>query len=211
MWRSIVFLVVVVASLNACAFGTREVKLSYPPQAPKDAGIANTSEPIEKGNGQTILLLTVKNQRKPVDSDVVDDEGKEIVGHVRNTYGMQTANIVTTDNMEEWVENAIAYELKQHNYNVIREVSQLEEPEEHLILQGSTFFIYIDNYFNYDGQVKLHIVLKKGGTDEILIDKVYEGQAKEACLAATEEGYKNALEVALSKAIKQMLSDISRL
>lgn len=100
-------------SLCSCAFGTREVELGYPPEKRSESGVAYASE---NSKSKKILLVKIKNERSLTGSSSFEEAtDKEIIGHVRNTFGMKTANVVTDINIEEWVFNAIALEFKNRN------------------------------------------------------------------------------------------------
>ena len=203
----IIFIGFFAVDLCSCAFGTREIYLYYPPQKTYDSGIAYDSENLRS---KVILLTQIQNKRSKTKSSIFDNftTDKEIIGHVRDGYFIKTANVVTNKNIEQWVYNAIAFELKNNGYQVLENSAQASDSEPDYILGGDTRKVYVDSFFNYTGKVKLHIVVADFRSQKILIDKVYEGKQKKLNLEASTEGFENVLEAALSKAIKKVIKDI---
>lgn len=201
---------IILMSLTACAFGTREVSLSYPPQQNREIDGVNVTDSTGVSSPIAIKVHTFQNNRFKIDPVTSQKKTSTIIGNVRNGFYMKTADVITNQNLEEWICNAVKYELEKNGYNVI-DATQNNYTGHFWDLRGAMLNVYADAYFNYEGKVKLHLILKQYGSNEVLIDKNYEGVYKEANFAATEKGYKDVLEKSLSNAIGLIISDFNNL
>jgi hypothetical protein len=178
-----------------CAFGTRDSLLRYPPQseagAVPTAQAATTPEPKKA----EIVLVAFNDQR----------QDKRLIGTVRNGFYMRTADVVATNSVPEWVFEATKNELNKAGYTVI---SKVEGPQTQAILSGDIVNVFCDAYFTYNGQVSLHVKLNKNGKD--ILSKSYLGKGSAGMnWAATSDAYAQSLALALSDALKQMVSDLN--
>lgn len=201
---------IILLNLTACAFGTREVNLSYPPEKNHEIGVANAANTTAKNGTFAVKVHTFKNNRPTVDPVTSQKKSSAIIGNVRNGFYMKTADVISNQNIEDWVTNAVKYELERNGYKVL-DITPKESASSFWDFQGSTLNVYADAYFNYDGKVKLHLLLKQHSSNEVLIDKDYEGVYKEVNFAASEEGYKDILEKSLSNAIGLIIIDLNNL
>jgi hypothetical protein len=191
--------VALIALLGACAFGEREANLQYPPPPSSDTSTVPAA--------QAAIPQTVASKRVIVLAKFEDDrDDKKVVGHVKNMYGMKTAEVVSPNDIPTWVAGALKWELEHRGHQVLQEEVALASSE---ILSGRVTRVYCSAYFNYNGVVTLHAQLVKGG--EKLIDRTYTGKASGGInMAATGSAYARTLSLALQDGLRQLLQDIDR-
>lgn len=93
---------------GGCAFGTRHVNLTYPPDNKASLGTATAEATEAEGSGKPILFVKFSDMRGD----------REKVGHVRNGFGMKTAKVVADNDVTQWVNQAILQQLKQVGFKV---------------------------------------------------------------------------------------------
>lgn len=171
---------VLLLDINGCAFGTRRPILEYSPI---------TS--IRPSNNIVLQVIQLEDNR----SD------KNIIGNVRNAWGMKTADVVTDTNISRWITSALKSELKNAGYTVVDENSENE-------IKGEVTRVYCDALLNYEGEVSIKIVLNRGG--EGLLNKIYSGKASALNWAATAKSYGVILQRSLQQAMNQVITDVDR-
>lgn len=164
--------------LSSCAFGTRRPILSY-----------TAVTPVRSPNNIVIKVVAFEDSRV----------NKKTIGEVRNAYGMKTADVITETNIVAWITNALKSELRNAGYTVKETTGENE-------IQGEILKVYCAALLNYKGEVMMKVSLKKG--DEVLLDKMYSGEASKLNLACTAKGYGTTLEESLQKAMIQVVSDV---
>ncbi|MFB3101786.1 MAG: hypothetical protein ACE1ZV_00840 [Alphaproteobacteria bacterium] len=87
---STILLILAVTQMAGCAFGTRYVDLSYPPQ--KQVAVSSPETPPTISGPRTQAVFLVVNDTR---------ETRDRIGNIRNTYGMDTASILTESNVED--------------------------------------------------------------------------------------------------------------
>ena len=165
--------------LTSCAFGTRHPLLEY-------KVVTANSQP----KNITVYVENFKDERTE----------KNLIGNVRNGWGLKTADVVTDTDIAEWVTDALKTELGNGGYVVAKDRTEL-------IAGGEVLTVYCDSYMQYEGNVTLGMVLKRNG--ETLIDKKYTGKATNLNIAATAKSYGKTVEQSLQNAMKQIISDIN--
>jgi hypothetical protein len=84
-----------------CAFGTRHAEMGYPPVS-ENGGMIPAAHAASMPVGRSRdVILAVSDGRTETHR----------IGNVRNGFGMDTANVVTEDDLESWVEGAFTHEL----------------------------------------------------------------------------------------------------
>lgn len=190
IWASIV-------PLAGCAFGTRQPTLTYPPPTDADGRSVAHAAASEAHQAVEIVLYPFVDQR----SD------KKAVGTVRNALGMRTADVIPTNSVSEWVTEAVAVELQEHGYTVIRDTSQDSSKSGTAHISGEILNVFCDMYFSYTGQVSLLAKATRDGKE--LFNKHYAGEGSAGlAVAATSESYAHSLALALSAALKRFVSDL---
>jgi hypothetical protein len=181
--------------LAGCAFGTRYVELSYPPE--DQVEISSTAPtPIAAGPRTHIVILGVIDAR----------ETRDRIGHIRNTYGTDTASILTEDNVAVWVHDAIAIELNGLGYQVLdRHSNSSNGHADRLVADVQK--VYCDVYMVYDGEVSLQATLER--TNQAPISAEYSAQVNSGLSWAGSAGaIGESLAQALQTAIQNMLHDL---
>ena len=169
-----------IVSLIGCAFGTRRPTLTY------------TSIAAEQSSKNIKICLSPFNDKRTV---------MDAVGYSRNAYGMRCAKVVPTNNVADWVTQAIRTELSKAGYSV-----SCEEGTSNVI-EGDILEVFCDAYMSYQGSVGLRVVLKKSG--ETILDRSYSSKQNGGLnWAATETAYAKTLELTLRDAIMQVVRDI---
>lgn len=190
--------VLAIALLNGCAFGTREVMLSYPPPVSESTLKSAHATTPAQANGKTIIIDTISDTRSV----------KHRIGNVRNGFGMDTADVIAKNDVREWVIDALDWELKHAGYTVKHSASKGEIGKSATILNGQVNHIYCDVYFNYDG--KAAVILKATHNGKDLINNMYTGSGSAgANFAASAEAYGESLALALQDAVKKFIVDLN--
>lgn len=167
--------------ISGCAFGTRYPLLNY-------------------------TVITEPQPKKNINVHVarLDDERleTEVIGHVRNAYGMKTAKVITATNIPDWVTAAIKAELQNIGYTITDKANTGN------IVEGEVIKVYCDSYIAYDGEVGLEITLKKG--QEEVFSRKYLGKDSSINIAARAASFSTTLERCLQKALGDAIHDIDR-
>jgi hypothetical protein len=189
-------IIVGVTLVAGCAFGTRQPTLIYPPASEPGTVPAAHAAVTQAPKNVPIVLDTFKDQR----SD------KKVVGTMRNTFGMRTADVIPNNSVPEWVTQALTMELMNNGYNVTAGTAR-DSPAGAVVVSGEILNVFCDVYFSYTGQVSLFVRVSRDGKE--LLNKHYMGEGSAGLnWAGTEESYAQSLALALSAASKQFLSDL---
>jgi len=182
--------------VSGCAFGTRQPTLVYPPQATSgEPGVAHAaSAPAPKQ--VKIVLKQFTDQR----SD------KKVVGTVRNAFGMKTAEVVPTNDVADWVTDALRSELQGAGYTVVDDAAA---DTDSAVVSGEILNVYCDMYFSYTGQVSLIAQAKRG--EKELLNKHYTGEGSAGLAwAMTAESYAQSLSLALQSALNKFVPELEQ-
>lgn len=183
----------VLLSTNGCAFGTRHAKITYPPDT-KAAKAATNSPPAG-------MLGRIAVQQ--FDDDRAD---KRVVGHVRNGFGMKTAEVVCdTEDINSLVTEAVRGELQKAGYEVVNTDAAADASTP--VLMGSLTSLYCDAYMSYDGSATLVVRVSRAGKE--VFKKSYEGKGSVGInWGASGTSYGRSLSLALLDAIEVMKRDL---
>ena len=192
-------MLVSVVFLAGCAFGTRRPTLIYPPASESGAtSVAHAAVKTTPKNVQ-IVLKPFTDQRS----------NKKVVGTVRNTYGMRTADVIPTNSVADWVTQAVSTELQNNGYTVISGSSADNPVSTSAVVSGKIMNVFCDMYFSYTGQVSLVARVNKGGKE--LLSRLYAGEGSAGLVVgATAESFGQSLALALSSALKRFVSDLDK-
>ncbi len=184
--------------LGGCAFGTRQPTLIYPPtQVPSEISVAHADVIFPPKSVQIIL--------KPF----IDKRSDNVVGTVRNGFGMRTADVIPINNVSDWVTQAVAIELRNNGYTVISGTPDNDSRSLMVVVSGDILNVFCDAYFNYSGQVSLVTRASRGGKG--FLYKHYSGEGSAGTnWAASEESYAQSLALALSSALRLFVSDLNK-
>jgi len=169
-----------------CAFGTRHVKLNP----------MKTSLTMD-ATGQSAFVEVI-DKRNPV--------LKPVVGHVKNAYGMKTAQVVADKEVSIWIRNIILEGLKRSGASVITDEANLDNRTSKITVDVLVF--YAQAYTRYGGEVTVALTVKKNNRD-IIKEKNYSGKAILGMnWGATSESYQKVLELAMEEMLQKLIPDI---
>lgn len=184
------------ALLAGCAFGTRQPTLIYPP----------ASETGSKAAAQAAVTPVRKNVQIMLKPFVDQRSDKKVVGTVRNALGMRTADVIPTNNVSDWVTQAVMTELQNHGYTAIGPGDSGDTKGK--VISGDILNVFCDMYFSYTGQVSLVVRVSEDGKE--LLNKHYSGEGSAGlAVAMTAESYAQSLALALSSALQQFIGDLN--
>jgi uncharacterized lipoprotein len=181
---------------TGCAFGTRRVNLKYPPNVElKKQGVAyadETMKPLEKN----IYLVKFKDLRTRQD-----------VGEMRNGFGMKTARVIAQNDVVQWVNDSLKYELEKTGY-AVTVVDGFPSKTDSIGVYGKVLSVYCTGSFTYEGIVSLTAGFYKEGKE--IFTAVYNGEESAGInWAGTSESYEETLELALQNVLRRLVQDIN--
>jgi hypothetical protein len=183
-------LLIVGGLLAGCAFGERQAKLGYPPES--NGGAMASAQAASAGRG-AVYIGKFEDVRAE----------KRVIGHVRNGFGMKTAEVVPLRDVPGWVREALAHELSAAGY----EVMEGAPSDDAATISGDIVRVYCDAYFTYDGEVMLRIETAKAG--QSLLKKTYTGTGSAGMnWGATGDSYSESLSLALRSALGQFIAEL---
>ncbi|HYP68786.1 MAG TPA: YajG family lipoprotein [Thiobacillaceae bacterium] len=196
---SVAATLVSVILLAGCAFGTRQPTLIYPPK----------SEPSETSVAHAAAIPTPKHVQIILKPFVDQRSNKNVVGTVRNGFGMRTADVIPTNSVDEWVTQAVTAELKNDGYTVFNGAPGDNSAGPSAVVSGEVLNVFCDMYLSYTGQVSVITRVTKDGKE--FLNKHYAGEGSAGlAFAGTAESYSQSLALALSSVIKQFVSDLDK-
>jgi uncharacterized lipoprotein YajG len=188
-FRKNVFLFVVLCaavSAAGCAFGTRQVTLSYHPVSEKSA------------TKDTAVVVCIFD----------DARTEKNVGEVRNSYGIKTASAVLADGQDvgAWAANAVADELANRGYQITKIKTGL--PEEHeILIKGAVRKSYVRmGVFSVTAENEVAITVYRKGLP--VLDEVFSGKRPVAMGFASSAEFAGGLEGAMQETLKQAIPKI---
>lgn len=198
-------IIIIIFFLFSCAFGTRMVYLEDSTCCPE----VNTQKKIKSSK---IKFDGFINKREKINSSwfEIKSDKYDLIGHVRNTYYLPTANVYSYEDAIKWVNNSVKKKILNSGYEIIEnsKIKSGSNSSSDISIEGNVLLVYADSYFNYDGRVSIEIIFKRINTGEVLLRKVYEEVNKSPNFTATPEGYKEVLEDSLKAIIFSMLRDL---
>lgn len=182
-----------------CAFGTRQVTLTYPPisGSKTDASVAEAALPPKESNGAKVAVATLRDERS----------NKTTIGEVRNGFAMKTSDAVAQNDVAEWVTNAIIYELQAEGFDVVTNDADFGSAA--AIVSGELITVYCTALFAYEGEVSFYGTIAQNG-QEVLRNRYTAQGTAGMNWAATSVSYGKSLGDALQKAAKAFVIDIKQ-
>lgn len=183
-----------------CAFGTRHVVLDYPPQpirkfAARPAAAAMVGAPTTR----TVAIEQFADRRAD----------KYTIGEVRNGYGMRTAVVVAENDPAEWVVDALAFELENRGFHVVK-AGHDEQDAGIPRISGELLTVYCTALFGYEG--KTSFIARVEHNDRELLDRRYSGDGSVGLnLGARATSFGTSLAWALSEAAGECATDVAAL
>jgi len=203
VWKRFVSLSVCFGALlllSACAFGDREVTLSYQPETAKsDAKAAKvttaaTVPPVADDGKLAFIVVPFKDERAD----------KNIVGEVRNGWGMHTADVVVQNDVAQWITDGLKTELAKAGYRVVESAADDSTAAQ---IEGTVARVYCTALFSYEAEVSFFATLRRDGKD--VINQQYHGTGSAGVnMAATSGSYKDSLNRALADALRSLIADL---
>ncbi|MEW6268837.1 MAG: hypothetical protein AB1689_06015 [Thermodesulfobacteriota bacterium] len=184
--RGAALLAMLAASTSGCAFGTRNVDLTYPDAI---ARAQVTSQP--KG---TIAVSRFKDAR--TDEYATGQQ----VGQVRNGYGMPTASVDAIQDPVLWVTDGLARGLMLHGYKV----EKVESPQSAgslLVVDGSVVRIFADSYVTINAEIVADVSLIRDGA------AVWNGQCQASAGKVNWVGGADEFHAVLVDAVEQFATE----
>ena len=179
---------------SGCAFGTRHAELTYPPVDREPGALVAAARAGEAGAACCDVVLNVSDMRAET----------RRIGNVRNTFGMDTADVVTSDDVRTWVEDAFKHELTSAGYAVVPAGS-----DHAIMLDADITKVHCDVYLTYDGEVSMTVSLSREGMPAL--EKHYEGSGSVGLSwAATAQSYAGSLALALQDAVSHVMQDLAK-
>ncbi len=183
-----------VVPFSGCAFGNRDVTLTYPPNT-KGSVSAHSSpaEPLP-----TVMLIDFLDQRAE----------KAAVGAIHNGFGAHTADAITKTNVADWVMNAITLELQNAGFKVTR-ANSVPKYSGTSVITGEVLTVYCNMYTKYEGAVSFAVSVKYQGKE--LLHKTYDGKVVYKS-GSTKFGpqFAEALSQSLESAAKTFTAELTR-
>ena len=186
-------------SLSGCGPGTREATLIYPPLF--------TADRSPTAHATTHSILT----QETIVIDFMDRRStmQQVVGGVRNSSGAHVADVIATNSVLAWVADAVKSELETAGYAVARRDAMAPSPSD-AFLSVEILTVFSIVRAEYHGEVSVIANLLKDGRE--LIKKRYYGKGTAGSeWVFKENAHGQALALALSDAVKQLVHDIKAL
>jgi len=142
--KALGLMVFVSALFSGCAFGNRKIDLVYPPQDYKQ--YAHDSAISKKIGIQKIAL------------EVIDQRSGDLkyLGEVRNGFYMHTADVVTEQSVQAWVQKAFTIELQRSGFAVV------SKDQAQAILKVTIDMVHCNAYWGYSADMMLRLSFVKG-------------------------------------------------
>lgn len=187
----------VFASLSfGCAYVDQSIDLKYTPN--------EHSYPGQRG--EIVLII------QPTSGIMQNNNGLWIIGSLNDRHGQQQAELLSSRNPVEWIEEAFRLELTRAGYIVINESGQPAGPGQAVRVEGINIF----SSFNRDTVgtdanhlLKLEVDLLKNGTRvrTFSVTSKLNNQYK-TCITSSEK--ETLIQKSLNDAIRQVLAEIKR-
>jgi len=186
--------IILMSISSGCAFVDDKVSLGYN-QGALGAGSKNCGD-IQVERPIAPEMKTKKN-------------GQYVVGNVKNSYGMKTADAVTSDSIPGWVANALSIELKAAGFapTVVDDIGTFTGPA----VKTRIMKVWVEPDMGFwtlgaVGEVQLRMALYKDGRRIKEFDIESKGQPKRSAIelswaAKKREALRIALEECMKKAI----------
>lgn len=182
--------VIVLMLFTGCALVDRNIPLTY------------KCSNLESGKNGNFYI----EKPKEITSLPHNKKGQSDIGDIRNSYGMRTADVVTTTDIGEWIASAYAQELTHAGYSVHTVPSLSEETTKgvrfafkHINIDTDIDFFTIGAIAQVNYNILVFIDGKKVGTIDV------EGASETRAGVISDEMYSTAIQQALGDAVKKSL------
>ncbi|WP_027179291.1 hypothetical protein [Maridesulfovibrio bastinii] len=193
-------LLIILLSLSffsGCALVDRDVELTYHP-----------GKIIQSGHEGKIYI------EKPQDVSNIpkNKKGLKIIGNVKNSAGMETADIVTASDIGDWIAYAYAEELAAAGYEVETILSMPESVPKGISFSFKNLVIDTDmGFMTLGGVAEVSFDVIIWGDDEKIATVRVEGKGQERSAVISNELYGVAARNALTDAVSNSLPRIIKI
>ena len=178
-------LVVFGLQMQGCAFGDRNVDLDY-----------SAATSLTSNSSQKVAVMTFEDARS----------NQETVGELRNNLMIKTANIIATNDVSNWMSEALMAELEQAGVNVQGSNSEMN-PNVAITINGAAQESYIKQRgWLLMTQVRAEVSVTKDGIT--YSDTEYIGQSTGLLVAPSVGQYRNLLRSALQDMMETVIPDV---
>lgn len=183
--------------IGGCAFGDRVAYLDYPPRPP--GGSAQAAEAPATSTSADALRVVV--------GAFVDEREDPLkIGFVQNGYGIETADVFATNDVAEWVSDAMVKELEINGFAS----SRGEAPDDAYFVTGSIETVLTKAYFQYNAEIVFSADVSRRG--EAVLGRRYTGESITGLsVAATGEAFGEVLTLALQDALQKFVVDLRQI
>jgi uncharacterized lipoprotein YajG len=174
-------------AVTGCAFTRADLNVNYPESAAKQGPLSS------------IAPLSVQ-----VDTFSDARPDRDRIGYKRNGFGMQTADIVTTQPVPLIIRDAIAVELKKNGH--------LTQADHAAAITGviRTFWFDIQVNFwtiEFMGTIGLDLAVVDSATKNVLITRTYQAHYDEKSMAGYTGTWERVMNVTLERLVRQIGTD----
>jgi hypothetical protein len=197
-----IFMTVTAVSLylmlgGGCAFVNQKIDLAY-----------HTTSPAHGGRGELYVARPIEKLTLPK-----DNKGYSIIGTVKNTIGMKTADVVTSDDIGDWVANALGRELQNAGYQVTFIEKMTEGVGKGVEIVILEFFIDQDPGMMTVGAItrlSMNLNIWKEGRLIQTLNIVGKGDSRSAVGSAETKGLsaQKALQACMSDAVPKIVNTL---
>jgi hypothetical protein len=166
---------------SGCAFGNRQVNLTYPATLP-----ATSSSPPVYGK---VAVARFRDER-----DEKEGTGR-LLGKVRNGYGVPTASVLAAQDPVLWVNEGVARALVAQGLTVER-VADASGPAGVPVVTGTVRRVSGGMYMSMDANIAAELAIEHGGGS--LGPIACQGQARRMAWTASTSEYAALFEAAMS-------------
>jgi hypothetical protein len=180
--------------VSGCAFGNRQVNLSYPATLP-----ATPAAPPTYGR---VAVARFGDAR-----DAKQGTGR-LLGKVRNGYGIPTASVLANQDPVLWVNEGVARALAARGLTVER-VSGPSGPPDVPTITGTVSRVSGGMYMSMDANISADLTIEHQGRS--VGSLVCIGQARRVAWTASTEEYRSLFETAMGDFADECGSSLTRM
>lgn len=184
----------VAATASGCAFGNRQVNLTYAASLP-----AASTQPPTWGR---VAVARFRDARDPKQGT------GSLLGKVRNGYGMPTASVLANQDPILWVNEGVARALVAQGLTVER-VDAESGPPEVPTITGAVTRVSGGMYMSMDANISADLAIEQGGRSVSTV--ACRGQAKKVAWTASTDEYRTVFEAAMTDFATQCGSSLARI
>uniref|UniRef100_A0A7C4EK99 Lipoprotein n=1 Tax=Thermodesulfovibrio aggregans TaxID=86166 RepID=A0A7C4EK99_9BACT len=183
--------------LISCAFVDQKIDLTY-----------ERTVNAKGGSGEVFIAKPKNNtglNKKPT--------GEWIIGTVKNTYGMKTADVVTSNDIEDWIVKALMQELSFAGYTVTPVIELPEDVPKGIDLTILKVFVDQDVGFWTVGaisDVQFTVEIWKNGVKVKIFNVIAKGDERSIVGSAETKGIslRKALQSAMQQAVPEIIKTL---